>query len=42
MKREKKAAASFKKLNIRQLGGIKGGGWMEYTDENGNIIRVWV
>ena len=43
MKRLKKDATSFKKLNAAQMGGVKGGGyWLTFTTPEGDTITVWV
>lgn len=42
MKIVKKDAASFKKLDAVQMEKIKGGGWIQVTNPDGTVSRIWV
>lgn len=42
MKKTKKAAINFMKLNANEMGKVKGGQWIEITDKNGNKSLIWI
>ena len=42
MKKVKKEAASFPKLSATQMKKIEGGGWVEVTNPDGTITKIWV
>jgi len=42
MKRLKKNASNFKKLNAAQMKNLKGGQWVEITNPDGSVTNVWV
>ena len=42
MKKVKKDVASFSKLNAPQMSKINGGGWVEVTNSDGTVTRIWV
>lgn len=42
MKKLKKDATGFKKMNAVQMGKIKGGVWIEVTNPDGTVSKVEV
>jgi hypothetical protein len=42
MSKVKKNATSFKKMNAMQMKKINGGDWMQVTNPDGSVTKIWV
>lgn len=42
MKKGKKGATNFLQLGANHMEKLKGGRWIQYTDEDGKVIIVWI